>query len=283
VYRLDSLVMWIIAGVFALFLFGGCGGGSGGGDGDGSAELRLIGAGPTRHWRGRDHEGDARAMAAHGAGLTVLEVNECARGEKRRCRRTPDEWCPDVADAGRRIRAMRAHGVTTLVSVINANGCLEQELSAEAFAELVDGLRREAGTERVILVGVSEPYGVRRLWERWRAFTSTARALWPGELAMPPFSGANRDLSPAFPEIAHERIDYHPPSDAIALEILSAAPARVIVNTDNSRIFDPGPIRARPLVRRALETGTPLVFYGGPGQLEIAPTLAVIGEEVEAR
>lgn len=275
-----EIVEWLAVGLLlaaclaAAALVQGCGGGDGGEDG---SPASLIGGGPTRHWRGRDHTADARALAAHGGTAIALELNECVRGRQRRAKGSPDEWCPDPVEAGARVRAMRAHGVTTLVNVVNGNGLLEQSISPEIFAELVEGFRREAGsTDRVILSAVSEPFVSR--FEKWRGITALGRSLWPGELAMPTRSGAGADLSPAFPEIPHEWIDFHPCSDRLALAALGVP--GVIVNTDCRDMMDVGPGRARPLIRRAIETGGPLVFYGGPGQTDLSPTLAVIGEEL---
>lgn len=272
--HLTEWLLWTIVGVFAAILFlTSCGGGGG----DAEPALRLVGATPSRDWRGRDHVADAQAMSAHRTGLAGLELQACVKGKQRRCRKTPDEWCPDPVQAAARARAMRAHGVTTLVNVVNANGCLEQDMTAEQFAELVETFRREVGsTDDVILGAVSEPFAAGS-FEFWRELTAIARAIWPGAFAMPARSGSGSDLSPAFPEIDFTWIDFHACKDSLALTAL-AVPG-VIVSTDCRGMLDVGPDRARRLVRQAIATGGVLNIYGGPGQ-DVGATRLALGQEL---
>ena len=65
----------------------------------------------------------------------------------------------DIALAKRFVRAMRRRRIATLISIVNWNGEAQRRQDDSWYLERVREIRGEIGTDRVIVLGVSEPDG----------------------------------------------------------------------------------------------------------------------------
>ena len=250
-YTLWAVVVYCLITCLGLV---GCGGGS---SADDSNPSSFQGIGLSRHWHTQDPKEYAATIAASGANLTTIEWNPCAISSKRSCKRTSDEWCSHPAQASDLVNALRDQGVSTLINLINANGCTEQHLPDADFEAALNQVV-EMGTEGVWLSAVSEPWTGDK--KKWHAWTLLARSRWTGTFVLPANSGAGKDFNPAWPGIAADYIDFHPCSVPLAEKGLMQP--GVLVNTDCTGMFLTNPATATHLVALSRNTGNPLVLYG---------------------
>lgn len=222
----------------------------------------LVGANDARHWHLEDPEALAARLDAAGIGIMPIELNPAVIGEKRGCRRTPDEVQIDPAAYRALVEANRRHDVVTFVVLVNWNGCLEKELTDAEFLERLDVVL-SAGTDDVWLEAVSEPFADHGTFASApRRWTEMARERWAGTFVMPNYAGGQTvALGAAWPDIPHDYVDYHPCSIENAEAALLEG-GNHLVMTDCTPLFDPGPEAASELTTLSLETGVPLVLYG---------------------
>lgn len=240
-----------------------------------------VGANDTRFWDLEDPEALASRLAAAGLGIVPIELNPAVIGEKRGCRGTPDEVRLDPAAYRELVEANRRHDLVTLVVLVNWNGCAERRMSDAEFLDRL-GVVLSAGADRVWIEPVSEPFAHHGTFDpKPRRWTELARERWTGTFVIPNFAGGQTvAIGPAFPDVPHDYVDYHPCSVENA-EAALRRPGNHLVMTDCTPVFDPGPGAAANLTQISLETGVPFVVYGwvDPHRLQ-ADTLSAMRDVI---
>jgi hypothetical protein len=179
-----------------------------------------------------------------------------------------------VEAARRFVDEMRQRRITTLISLVNWNSeAVRQQDDAWFRARLVE-LRRAVGTERVILLGVSEPDGQEDgKAYRWMQFVAQE---WKGQQA------ANGDGGRRTPRIqGFDFVDWHHCEDFDAKTIqvmVGGKPA--INNTDCGPILNPGPERVGAMARVAIASKAHFCVYGFRDERIDERIISTLGDEL---
>lgn len=214
----------------------------------------LIGYGVTRHWQTIDAKAFADMLYANGLTLTGIEYNPCVKS----CSRggSAADMCFDVGKTAAFVNEMRNRNITTLINVVNWNGCQDVKYSDQWIVDRVNEITSVVGSDNVILSPVSEPWnGDKAKALRW---IRLGRQAWSGQFAIAARTGRG-NTEPITFNLSFNYVDSHPCSDGEAVN--GFAPG-VIVNTDCSPVMDPGPERASVLAREAIHRNGNLLIYG---------------------
>jgi hypothetical protein len=179
----------------------------------------LGGYCPVNNWRGLDHGRLAGDLAA--AGLNLCEIEFVQWFEK----------CFDLQalyrDLPPLIEAMRKKRIWTWINLANANSPDQAKIPLSAFTGIVDAIRRDFGTDWIILQGASEwPSDRSKNHKVFGQIQDYVTASWAGRKSW------NKDSRPAKVPAGFLR-DWHP------FHIKGEAPKTrdTILNTDTSTIL----------------------------------------------
>lgn len=230
----------------------------------------LIGYGVINLWHTIDPGELAGLLSAAGCTLTEIEYvawfDESGRKGLSSATR--------VESAKRFVDAMRRQGITTMISLVNWNGEAQRRQNDAWFQERLREINGQIGPERVILLGVSEPDGQEGgKAHRWMAY---ALEQWKGLKAACGDGGRGTPRVKGF-----DYVDWHHCEDFTEATVrLQTAEAPTINNTDCGPVINPGPARARAMVRIALKKAAHFLIYGFDDQAIDKAVIRVLGEEI---
>lgn len=210
----------------------------------------FIGYGLVNHWFNADPAYFARALADRGLNLTEIEYVPWfdELGRQGLSTRT------DVEAARRLVKAMRQHGVTTLISVVNWNGEAQRAQDDDWYRARIREIRERIGTPMVLLLPVSEPDNGDAKCMRWQEI---AKEEWPGTLVANGHFGRGDAL---FAGAAY--IDWHWCKD---FKDDNVRPKPFINNTDCRPVLNPGPDRAAAMAKIATTHDAHFLIYDWDG------------------
>jgi len=231
----------------------------------------LIGYGLVNLWHTIDPERLAGLLYSAGCTLTEIEYvawfNDAARkGQSIEAR---------VEAARKHVQAMRKPNITTFISLVNWNGEAQRKQDDGWFRARLKEIVDRIGTDRVIVLGVSEPDGS----EGGKAYRWMRYAIeeWKGRKA------ANGDAGRGDPRVAgFDLVDWHHCSDFDDQSVrLATAGKPTLNNTDCGPVVNPGPDRARAMARVALQRGAHFNVYGFDDAEIDEAVIAALGEEIQ--
>lgn len=241
----------------------------------------LVGYGLVNAWHLIDPEPLAQALDDAGLGLTAIEWAPAWGSPK-------DPRCADGSTsitypniARQFVDTMRAHGIETLVNVVNANGCSQRHQADSYVVTAAQQIADQIGTDGVLLSVVSEPWADPEKAEHW---TRIGASHWLGKLVLPDAGQNHRTGRQYWPIPFHvELTDVHYCSDPELLRDLGAPRADVLHSTDCGPIINPGPERAARFAALAAAGGSPLLVYDFKGLSPDYATIAAMGEAIRPR
>jgi hypothetical protein len=227
----------------------------------------LIGYGLVNYWFAVDAAGFAKLLASNRCTLTELEYVPWfdENGPAGKSIKT------DVDAAAKFVAAMRPHGISTLVSVINWNGEAQRAQPDAWFRRLISEIIDKVKPEDVLLLPVSEPdsKGKSVEWQRY------AKEHWPGKLVLNGPGGRGE------PTVGGgEYIDWHWCEDFDATD---CKPRPYLNNTDCGPVLNPGPKRAVQMARAALASGSHFHVYDHGGKSPDKATIEALGRAIKER
>lgn len=210
----------------------------------------LIGYGLVNHWFAQDREGFAKLLASNGCTLTEMEYVPWfdENGPEGKSIKT------DVEAAAKFVAAMRPHGISTLISVVNWNGDAQRAQPDFWFRRLIAEITDKVKPEGVLLLPVSEPDSKGKSVE-WQQY---AKEHWPGTLVL---NGPGGRGDPTLR--GGEYVDWHWCEDFDATD---CKPRPYLNSTDCGPVLNPGPKRAYQMAKAALGLGRHFHVYDHGGK-----------------
>jgi hypothetical protein len=223
------------------------------------AASTLIGYGLVNAWFRVDAADFAARLANSGLTLTEIEYNAG------RVETAPETH---VERARKFVEAMRLRYITTLISVVNWNGPARGQ-PTPWFRDRVEEIARHIGSERVLLLPVSEPDASGKAVE----WTRVAYGLWPGAKV------GNGPGGRGTPVVSgYDYLDWHWCEDFTGSSVLTGP---TINNTDCGPVLNPGPARSARMTRAAIDRHAHFLVYDHRGLRADEVVIAAIGAELQ--
>ncbi len=234
----------------------------------------LLGYGPVNAWPVLSAERVAKALNAAGCTATTMEGIAWWGGVDEGAGRPLEEHWDLVKDW---ILVMRAHAITTILTVVNMNGTAIRQQSDQWFRDKISWIRDNIGTDRVILEPVSEPSD-----SRAHTWMGIAMQEWPGALAQNGDNGRGR------PAVGGRGYDgtWHCCDDPITDMVRARAVVgdSVIVNTDCGPTLGLNAEWAARCATQAIKTATHFLVYSFATDIaEIEAVIASMGVAIQAQ
>lgn len=234
----------------------------------------LIGYSLPNGWHLVDPEGFAQVLGDNGLTFTEIEWSPFIDAPKV-CGNTTNATF--VPQAQKFVQAMRAHGITTFVNIVNANGCAQTNESTEWFMEQV-GRVVAMGPVKLAIGGVSEPWAYNNP-AKMKGWEIIARQQAQGLFIAPANGQSNM---PYWSDIDRDYLDSHPCSmHAIENLLNRKLEPKLIANTDCSPLLNPGPQVAAHWTRLSLDNGTNLAIYDFGARTWDEVTIRAMGAEIQ--
>ena len=231
-----------------------------------------IGYSVVNYWHLIDPSKLGALLAQAGCTFTEIEYvpwfNEAAKEGK--------SIETNISKASKFVAGMRKHGITTFISLVNWNGESQRQQEDRWFHARVNEIQEDIGTDRVMLLGVSEPDGQHEgKAYRWSEFVLQT---WKG------LKVGNGDGGRGEPRHrGYDLVDWHHCEDFNDAKVRdSVAGLPVINSTDCRPVLNPGPDRTRKMAKVALNKGTHFNVYDWDGDKIDEKVIQVLGEEIKA-